>query len=187
MVGPLHRLYLGCEGADEIVLIDQHAAHERVQFERLRAGFRHGSVPSQPLLFPVTLELPPLEREAAEAYGPELLRLGFELEPFGAGTVALKAAPALLRGDEATQVAQDLLSELAQVGRASALEERVDGLLATLACHSAVRAGDPLTITEAQALLEQLDAVDFQGNCPHGRPVVVRARLGDLERGFGRR
>jgi DNA mismatch repair protein MutL len=187
VVGQVHRLYLVCEGADEVVLIDQHAAHERVQFERLRAAFHAGRVASQALLFPATLELSPLEREAAEAYGDELARLGFEVEPFGAGTVALKAAPASLKSADAARVAQDLLSELSRVGRASALEARIDSMLATVACHSSVRAGDVLTNVEAAALLADLDRVDFRGNCPHGRPVVLRARVSDLERGFARR
>jgi DNA mismatch repair protein MutL len=187
VVGQVHRLYLVCEGADEVVLIDQHAAHERVQFERLRAAFHAGRVTSQALLFPATLELSPLEREAAEAYGDELARLGFEIEPFGAGTVALKAAPASLKSADAARVAQDLLSELSRVGRASALEARIDSMLATVACHSSVRAGDALTNAEAAALLADLDRVDFRGNCPHGRPVVLRARVSDLERGFARR
>jgi DNA mismatch repair protein MutL len=187
VLGQVHRTYIVCEGPEEVVLIDQHAAHERVTFERLRAAFREGSVPAQPLLFPMTLELSALEREAAEAYAPELKRLGFELEPFGSDTVALRAAPAVLGARDAASTAQELLGELCRIGRASALEERVEALLATVACHASVRAGDPLTVAECEALLGDLDRVDFQGNCPHGRPVALRARLADLERGFGRR
>jgi DNA mismatch repair protein MutL len=187
VVGQAHRLYIVCEGRDELVLVDQHAAHERIQFERLREAFQEGRVPSQPLLFPVTLELGPLEREAVEAYAGELARLGFEVEPFGSGTVALKAAPTMLSGDEAPRTAVELLAELARVGRASALTERIEALLATVACHAAVRAGDALSVPECEALLRDLDRVDYRGNCPHGRPVVLRARVAELERGFHRR
>jgi DNA mismatch repair protein MutL len=187
VIGQSHRLYIVCEGPGEIVLIDQHAAHERIHFERLRAAYEVGTIPSQPLLFPRRLELGPAEREAAEAYSAELSALGFELEPFGGGTVALKSAPALLGHADAARTAQEILSELTRVGRASALVERLGGMLATVACHAAVRAGDLLSIAECEALLRELDGVDFRGNCPHGRPVVLRARLGDLERGFERR
>jgi DNA mismatch repair protein MutL len=187
VLGQAHRLYILCEAEGEIVIVDQHAAHERILFERLRAAYREGQVPAQPLLFPATLDLSPLEREAAEAYAPELARLGFDLEPFGASTVALKAAPAMLADRDAREVVQDVLAELARVGRASAWTERLDGLLARVACHASVRAGDPLAVPECEALLRDLDGVDFRGNCPHGRPVALRARLGDLEKGFERR
>ncbi len=184
-LGQLDRTYLVCEGDGELVLIDQHAAHERVAFQRLRERADTNAVATQRLLFPTTVELPAGEA-AVVADGGELLgAVGFDVEPFGASAVAIKAVPAGLRHDP-SQVLRELLGELADRGGSRAVDERLDRVLATIACHSVVRAGDPLGADEARALLGQMDGVDFRAHCPHGRPVLLRIGVPEIARRFGR-
>jgi DNA mismatch repair protein MutL len=183
-LGQLDKTYLVCEGDGEMVLIDQHAAHERVEFQRLRekAG---GDVPVQRLLFPQTIEVTEGQVAVVEQFGAVLAAVGFEVEPFGGTTVAVKAMPAGLRHDPAVVLAE-LLGDLADRGGSRAVEERLDHVLATIACHSVVRAGDHLGAREAEALLAQMDGVDFRAHCPHGRPVLLRIGVPEIARRFGR-
>jgi DNA mismatch repair protein MutL len=184
-LGQLDRTFLVCEGDGELVLVDQHAAHERVEFQRLRDRAAADGVAVQRLLFPTVLELPAAER-ALVADGADLLAaVGFDVEPFGGGAVAVKAVPAGLREDPAG-VLRELLAELAHHGGSRAVEERLDHVLATVACHSVVRAGDVLAADEVRALLAQMDGVDFRAHCPHGRPVLLRVGVAELARRFGR-
>lgn len=188
-LGQLDRTYLICEAEDELVLIDQHAAHERVAFQRLRdrASAQAGSdgVPVQRLLFPTTVELPPAEAALAAESGELLASVGFDVEPFGANAIALKAIPAGLR-HEPTAVLRELLGDLADRGGSRAVDERLDHVLATIACHSVVRAGDVLGPEQARGLLDQMDGVDFRAHCPHGRPVLLRIGVPEIARRFGR-
>jgi DNA mismatch repair protein MutL len=184
-MGQLDRTYLVCEGDGELVLIDQHAAHERVAFQRLRDRADTDAVATQRLLFPTTLELPPGEAAVVADGGPLLGAVGFDVEPFGASAVAIKAVPAGLRHDP-TQVLRELLGDLADRGGSRAVDERLDRVLATIACHSVVRAGDVLGADEARALLGQMDGVDFRAHCPHGRPVLLRIGVPEIARRFGR-
>jgi len=167
------------------VLIDQHAAHERVAFQRLRERADQGEVPVQALLFPQIVELPAVEAALAADAGPLLARVGFDVEPFGGTAIAVKAVPAGLR-QEPTQVLRELLAELVEHGGSRAVEARLEHVLATVACHSVVRAGDPLTGDEVRALFAQMDTVDFRTHCPHGRPVMVRVGVAEIGRRFGR-
>ncbi|HVV85764.1 MAG TPA: hypothetical protein VHE35_22045, partial [Kofleriaceae bacterium] len=184
-LGQLDRTYLVCEGDGEMVLIDQHAAHERVEFQRLRERAAADGVAVQRLLFPTTLELPAAER-ALVADGADLLAaVGFDVEPFGGTAVAVKAVPAGLRQDPAG-VLRELLAELVERGGSRAVDERLEHVLATVACHSVVRAGDVLAADEVRALLGQMDGVDFRAHCPHGRPVLLRVGIAELARRFGR-
>lgn len=185
-IGQLDRTYLVCEAGGEMVLVDQHAAHERVAFQRLRDRYEQRAVPVQRLLFPKTLELAPAQAAIAEELRQTLSDMGFELEPFGGHTYALRAVPAGLREGDVDGVLTELLDELAERGGSRALEERLDLVLATIACHSAVRAGDLLGDQEVRALFESLDAVDFKAHCPHGRPVLLRIRVDEIARRFGR-
>ena len=139
----------------------------------------------QRLLFPTILELPPAER-ALVADGADLLAaVGFDVEPFGPTTIAVKAVPAGLR-HEPTAVLRELLDDLADRGGSRAVDERLDHVLATIACHSVVRAGDVLGPDQARALLDQMDGVDFRAHCPHGRPVLLRISIAEIARRFGR-
>jgi DNA mismatch repair protein MutL len=187
-IGQLQRTYLVCEGRGELILIDQHAAHERVAFQRLRVAHRQRTIARQRLLFPIPIEVD--ESAAAAAGAPEteavLSGLGFELEAFGAGTVLLRAVPDLLKDVDPKPLLLDVLHKLADGTRPELADDRLDHIFATMACHSVVRAGDVLGREQAQALLGQLDAVDLRSHCPHGRPVLLRMSLSELERRFGR-
>jgi len=179
-LGQLHRTYLLCEAPGELVLIDQHAAHERVAFQRLREAHASQKVRTQRLLLPATVEL---DERLAAASG-----LGFEVEPFGARGVVVRALPELLADKSPARVITELLGELTEDGgRGSEMvNDRLEHLLATMACHSVVRAGDVLSEREVRALLQSMDGIDYRAHCPHGRPVLLRLSIGEIERRFGR-
>ncbi|HEU5055586.1 MAG TPA: DNA mismatch repair endonuclease MutL, partial [Kofleriaceae bacterium] len=191
-LGQLDLTYLLCEREGELVLVDQHAAHERVMFQRLVEKHRARSIPRQQLLFPLTVPLDPKLASVAEEAMEQLGSVGFEIEPFGEATggqsaFALKSAPAELRaGEDPAALLRQLLAELVEHGGSRAVEDRLEAVLATLACHSSVRAGDPLSPPEVASLFASLDAIDFRAHCPHGRPVLLRIRVDEIARRFGR-
>jgi DNA mismatch repair protein MutL len=193
LLGQLLATYLLLEAKEGLLLVDQHAAHERVLYERLRAEWLERGVERQGLLAPLAVQLDPrglaglLERlEAAQA-------LGFDLEPFGEDTIAVRAVPALLADHDPAALVRSLADELAGPGAGSTgpaavrTLEPVDRAFATLACHAARRKGDLLDPREQRALLDALDAIPWAPTCPHGRPVVVPLELAEIERRFGRR
>ncbi len=187
-VGQHARTYLLCEApGGALVVVDQHASHERLLFHRLREAFRGRRLEVQPFLVPPVVTLPPGPARALEANLVEVERLGIGVEPFGGESFAVKGAPALLAGVALGPLLADLAAQLEQVERGSAVEAAVDDLLATMACHAAVRANEPVGPEEARALLDGLDAVDFKARCPHGRPVVFELGLAELEKRVGRR
>ncbi len=187
-VGQHARTYLLCEGpGGSLVVVDQHASHERLLFHRLREGFRERRLAVQPFLLPQVVSLPPGPARVLESHLDEVARLGLAVEPFGGESFAVKGAPAILGGVDLGALLSDLAQQLEQMERGSAVDEAMDDLLATMACHSAVRASEEMTGEEARALLDALDGVDFKARCPHGRPVVFELSLGDLERRVGRR
>jgi DNA mismatch repair protein MutL len=192
-IGQAHRTYFVCEAPGELVLIDQHAAHERLAFQRLRQAYTARAVTRQRLLFPLEIEVDELLRATAQepAAAAALERLGFEVEVVGERLV-LRAVPELLKDAPGEVLLKDALAGLVEgapeddagaVDRAAAAR---DHWLATLACHSVRRAGDVMSREEAVALLAALDDVDLRSHCPHGRPVLVRLTLTELERRFGR-
>jgi len=184
-VGQIHRTYLVCEANDGLVLIDQHAAHERVVYGRLKAAHERRQIPRQRLLFPIPIEVG--ETAAAAATHEVLEALGFEVVPHAPGVVMLYAMPEPLKDADPKPLLREVLAELAEGTPLSGGDlERVDHLLATVACHSVVRAGDALGRPAALALLAQLDEVDLRSHCPHGRPVMLRMPLSEIERRFGR-
>ena len=184
-IGQIHRTYLVCEANDALVLIDQHAAHERVVYGRLKAAHDRRQIPRQRLLFPIPIEVG--EAAAAAATHDVLEALGFEVVPHGPGVVMLHALPEPLKDADPKPLLREVLAELAEgTPLAGGDLQRVDHLLATVACHSVVRAGDTLGRPAALALLAQLDEVDLRSHCPHGRPVMLRMPLGEIERRFGR-
>jgi DNA mismatch repair protein MutL len=187
-VGQHARTYLLCEApGGALVVIDQHASHERLLFHRLREAFRSRSLPVQPFLVPQVVTVPPAAADALTAGAAELERVGLDVEPFGGGAFAVKGAPAALAGVDLAALLADLAGQLADVGRASAIDDAFHDLLATMACHAAVRANQDVSPAEARALLDGLDGIDFKARCPHGRPVVFELALADLERRVGRR
>jgi DNA mismatch repair protein MutL len=184
-LGQIHRTYLVCEAADELVLIDQHAAHERVAYARLRTAHARREIARQRLLFPIPIEVG--ETAAAAANSEMLGALGFEVEPHAPGVVMLRAMPEPLKDADPKPLLREVLAELAEgTPLGSGDLERVDHLLATIACHSVVRAGDVLGRPAVLALLAQLDDVDLRSHCPHGRPVMLRLPIAEIERRFGR-
>lgn len=183
-VAQLRRMFLLCEGEHGVVILDQHAAAERVTFDRLRKAFLARTVATQPLLVPESIEVTAREVALVEERGGELARVGVELTPSGPTTLSVRAVPAVLGRADPRRLARDVLAELGRHG--NDFSRAVDLVLATMACHGSVRAGDELADEEARALLRSMDDVDFAGHCPHGRPVVWTMRWGELERRVGR-
>jgi DNA mismatch repair protein MutL len=183
----LHETYIVAQTADGIVIVDQHAAHERLVYERMKAALSAGAVARQALLIPEVVELdePSAERLAARA--GELAELGLVIEAFGAGAIVVREVPALLGQSDVRGLIQDLADELAELGDAPSLKERLQKVCSTMACHGSVRAGRRLTQLEMDALLRQMEATPHSGQCNHGRPTYVELKLADIERLFGRR
>lgn len=170
-----------------LVLVDQHAAHERLTHEALKQALAAGPVPAQPLLAPAVVDLPAAAAARLIAHAGELARLGVALEPFGPGAVLCRALPAALGAPEPGPLLTDLADELAATGETDQLAARLDAVLARIACHGSVRAGRRLTQAEMDALLRQLEAAPRADTCSHGRPTWIRLTRADLERLFGRR
>ncbi len=185
-LGQLLATYLLLEAPDGLILVDQHAAHERVLYERLRASWRTGSVSRQGLLLPVPVDLSPEQAARVVGAGPALERLGFEVEPFGADVVAVRAIPAELAGQDPAALLVNLADELGPDEGALRAPEAADRLFASLACHAARRAGERLDPREQQVLLAALDEIPWAPTCPHGRPVAIPISRGEIERRFGR-
>jgi DNA mismatch repair protein MutL len=170
-----------------LVLVDQHAAHERLTQEALRAQLTAGGVRAQPLLLPAVVDLPEAEAARLLAAAAALAQLGLEIEAFGPGAVLVRALPALLGPADPAPLLRDLAAELAESGEALALERRLDGAIARLACHGSIRAGRRLAPAEMDALLRAMEATPRAATCSHGRPTVLRLGAAELERLFGRR
>jgi DNA mismatch repair protein MutL len=185
-LGQLLATYLLLEASDGLVLVDQHAAHERVLYERLRASWRSGSVARQPLLLPVPVDLAPDQAARLAEAGSALERLGFEVEPFGADVLAVRAIPAELAGHDPAALLANLADRLGPDAGALPAPDAADRLFASLACHAARRAGERLDPREQQALLAALDAIPWAATCPHGRPVAIPVSRSEIERRFGR-
>jgi DNA mismatch repair protein MutL len=184
-IGQIFDGYLLCEGDGRIVLLDQHAAHERVVFERLRAERRAGTIARDSLLVPETIALPAADVAALGEHADALGTVGLEGEPFGEGTFLVRTVPRLLRGRDVGSLVRALAAELADDGASAAGERAVDAALATIACHAVVRVGQRLDAAEVQALLAAMDGVEVAAHCPHGRPVAAeldRARIEALFR-----
>ncbi len=187
VVGQVGGTYLVLEGPEGMVVIDQHAAHERVVFERLKATRRTGAL-SQPLLLPITVDLGATERAALDDDGvrEELIAHGIDVEGYHGKTALVRALPPGLDGRKAAAIVRDALAELADNGRTGALNDRTDAVCARLACHAAIRAGDVMAAVQVRALLDDLDRIDLGAHCPHGRPVVRSVDYGELAGWFDR-
>lgn len=186
VLGQVRRLFLVCEGPEGLVVIDQHAADERVRFHRFRAAYRARSVKTQALLFPERVECTESEVSLVHDQQEALLGLGLDCSVLGPTTVAIRAVPALLHRAPPERLLRDVLGELSRGGE-RAFADAIDMALATMACHASIRAGDALSLDEAAALLRSMDEVDdFAGHCPHGRPVIYSVDFDQLERRLGR-
>jgi len=178
-------LAVAADGA--LVIIDQHAAHERLTEERLRAEFQAGAVATQPLLVPVVVDLSPADAARLLAQADWLARLGLEIEAFGPGAVLVRAVPAALKNADSAAMLRDLAEEFAETGAPVSLEARLDSALARLACHRSIRAGRRLAPAEMAALLRDMEATPRAATCSHGRPTFLKLSRAELETMFGRR
>ncbi len=185
--GQLHETYIVAQTADGIVIVDQHAAHERLVYERMKKALTASGVARQMLLLPEVVELDEAAAARLAARTDEFAELGLVIEPFGAGAVIVREVPALLGQVDAAQLVRDLADELAEFEEGLALRERLADVCATMACHGSVRAGRRLTVAEMNALLREMEATPHSGQCNHGRPTYVELKLSDIERLFGRR
>jgi DNA mismatch repair protein MutL len=183
----LHETYIVAETETGLIIVDQHAAHERLVYERMKAALAANGVPRQILLIPDIVELPEEDAQRVAARSEELAELGLVLERFGPGAVAVRETPALLGPVNSAGLVRDLADDLAEFDNSTRLRERLDRVAATMACYGSVRAGRRLKPEEMNALLREMEATPNSGQCNHGRPTYVELKLADIERLFGRR
>jgi DNA mismatch repair protein MutL len=185
--GQVAATYIVAEAEDGLILVDQHAAHERLVLERMRRAMAAGGVSRQALLLPEVVELDEPACDRLEARIPELTEMGLELERFGARAILVRATPAILGNGDVRGLVADLADELAAFDEALALKEKLDHVAATMACHGSVRAGRILSVAEMNALLREMEVTPHSGQCNHGRPTWVKLAHGDIEKLFGRK
>jgi DNA mismatch repair protein MutL len=183
----LHGTYVVAQTADGFVIVDQHAAHERLVYERMKTALAAGGVARQGLLIPEIVELDEGSVQRLVARAGELAELGLVIDGFGPGAVAVREVPAMLGHVDAAGLLRDLADELAELGAAFSLKEKLEEVCGTMACHGSVRAGRQLNIEEMNALLREMEATPHSGQCNHGRPTYVELKLADIEKLFGRR
>jgi DNA mismatch repair protein MutL len=186
VIGQLHSTYVMCESEDGMVLIDQHAAHERVVFESLKAAYGQSDIATQGLLIPERLELSYREASILDALLKGLSEIGLEIEPFGGRTYLVKSVPDMLAGKPVKPLVMEIIEKMAEVGLASGLHHAVDECLTVMACHGAIRAKERLSDEEMKTLLKQLDNLKNASHCPHGRPIIVHRSLYQIEKDFKR-
>jgi DNA mismatch repair protein MutL len=184
----LHENYIIAQTADGLVIVDQHAAHERLVYERFKTQIAESGIERQGLLSPEIIEMEDTEAERLLAHAETLEKLGLEIEPFGAGAIAVQTVPALLGAKPNIQgLIRDLADEILEHGSAQTLEERMNAILSTMACHGSIRSGRRMNGEEMNALLRQMEKTPLSGQCNHGRPTYIELSLSDIEKLFGRR
>jgi DNA mismatch repair protein MutL len=183
----LHQTYIIAETAEGMVIVDQHAAHERLVHERMKADLRASGINRQKLLLPEIVTLDDATTEQLIARSEELLAFGLALEAFGRDAVVVREIPAMLGDCDVTILVKELADNIREFGEATALKERIEELSGTMACHGSIRAGRSLTIPEMNALLRQMEVTPHSGQCNHGRPTYISLQRADIEKLFGRR
>lgn len=183
----VHENYIIAQTETGMVIVDQHAAHERLVYERLKRQMAETGIAAQALLIPEIVELSPTDAARLLDHAETLARLGLVLEPFGGGAVAVRETPALLGPVSAAPLIRDILDELADQGDSHLMQARIDAVLSRMACHGSVRSGRQMRAEEMNALLREMEATPHSGQCNHGRPTYVELKLADIERLFGRR
>jgi DNA mismatch repair protein MutL len=185
--GQVAQTYIVAEAEDGLVIVDQHAAHERLVLERMRAAREGDGVARQDLLIAETVELDETDCDRLEEAAPDLAELGLEIERFGPSAMLVRAVPAALGKPDVASLLADLAAEIAEFGGTLSLRDRLDHVAATIACHGSVRGGRTLSVAEMNALLREMEVTPRSGQCNHGRPTWVKLAHGDIERLFGRR
>jgi DNA mismatch repair protein MutL len=183
-LGQLHGVYILAQNRDGLVLVDMHAAHERITYERFKQTHAGEGITSQPLLVPVSVAVSTAEADLVEEFQALLNRIGIEVSRIGRDSLAIRTIPALLRGADAERLLRDLLSDLAEYGQSNRMQAEIDKVLATMACHASVRANRRLELDEMNALLRDMERTDRADQCNHGRPTWVQLSLGELDRLF---
>jgi len=183
----LHETYIVAQTRDSVVIVDQHAAHERLVYERMKQMLETGGVATQALLMPEVIELDQDEAEAVVESASTLAKLGLTVERFGQCAVVVRETPALLGRPDVQSLVRDIAAELVSGETANVLSERLEAICSRMACHGSVRSGRRLTHPEMDALLREMEATPFSGQCNHGRPTYIELKLSDIERLFGRR
>ncbi len=184
--GQVHQNYIIAQTDDGMVIVDQHAAHERLVYEKLKRQMAENGVAAQALLIPEVVELSDGDAAALLDMADDLQRLGLTIEPFGAGAVAVRETPAILGQVDAAAMLRDIVDELADMGDSQTVKDRIEAVLSRVACHGSVRSGRRMTGDEMNALLREMEATPHSGQCNHGRPTYVELKLSDIERLFGR-
>ncbi|MGP6087790.1 DNA mismatch repair endonuclease MutL [Antarctobacter jejuensis] len=184
--GQVHENYIIAQTEDGIVIVDQHAAHERLVYEKLKKQMADKGVPAQGLLIPEVVDLSADDAAQLLARAEDLERMGLRIEPFGNGAVAVRETPAILGEVNAEALIHDILDELSDLGSSGLLQERIEAILSRMACHGSVRSGRVMRAEEMNALLREMEATPHSGQCNHGRPTYVELKLTDIERLFGR-
>ncbi|WP_170439887.1 DNA mismatch repair endonuclease MutL [Ruegeria arenilitoris] len=184
--GQVHENYIIAQTADGMVIVDQHAAHERLVYEKLKTQMAENGVAAQALLIPEIVELSEGDCARLLAVADDLSRLGLTIEPFGGGAVAVRETPAILGEVSARAMILDILDELADQGESQTVQARIEAILSRVACHGSVRSGRRMRAEEMNALLREMEATPHSGQCNHGRPTYVELKLSDIERLFGR-
>jgi DNA mismatch repair protein MutL len=185
--GQVHENYIIAQTATGMVIVDQHAAHERLVYEKLKAQMADKGVASQALLIPEIVDLSAGDCARLLEAAPDLARLGLVVEPFGGGAIAVRETPAVLGQINAKSLVLDVLDELADGGTSSTVQARIEAILSRIACHGSIRSGRRMRAEEMNALLREMEATPHSGQCNHGRPTYVELELADIERLFGRR
>jgi DNA mismatch repair protein MutL len=186
VVGQINLTYIVCQKDDQMILVDQHAAHERVAFEKLMRKWQGGSIDLQSYLFPLAIDLSPEKCEALLFYQKDIQKMGIEIEQMGPATIGIKSAPLFVKESSLPQVFEKLASDTLEFGGSFNLEKSISDLFATMACHSVIRAGQSLSLPEMKELLLSMDEFPLSSFCPHGRPVSVEMTFTEIEKMFGR-
>lgn len=186
VIGQMNLTYIVCQRKDKMVLVDQHAAHERVVFEKLMRKWRGGDIDLQNYLFPLAIDLSPDKCEALLLQKHEIEKMGVEIEQMGPGTIGVKSAPSFIKESSLPMVLEKMAHDSVEYGGSYSLEKSIGDLLATLACHSVIRAGQSLSQQEMQELLSSMDEFPLSSFCPHGRPVSIEMSFMEIEKMFGR-
>lgn len=187
IIGQIRELYIVCASENGMVLVDQHAAHERINYEKLKSAYMGDKEPEvQELLVPEVIEFTPYESSLIEKHKGEFETLGLCVEEFGNNSFLIRSVPALLKNVDSASLLKDVISEIASTGKQESISEKIDLVIATMACHSSITAKFELNLEEMKALLEELDRMEFPHSCPHGRPVAQELSYYDIERMFKR-